>query len=367
MGKDYSSDMDYPLGQHLRELPGPLLLTGHTGFKGTWMTFLLEHLNVPTIGYSLPAEKDSLYDRAERTGAIPEVFADIRDYETLEKFIDLHKPSTIIHMAAQPLVLKSYESPRETFDVNVMGTVNVLDIAFKKDFVKAVIVVTTDKVYRNDNSGRAFVETDPLEGKDPYSASKVGTESVVAAWQQISKVSAGPRVVSVRAGNVIGGGDFAENRIIPDLIRGLMTGNEVEIRNPESTRPWQHALDPLSGYMTAVENCLQGNNYPNFNFGPLSKSLNVSELTKIATTVFKDLKINIMKSKSCTNVESINLDLDSSLVNKNLGWRPIWTQEEAIFRTLNWWSSFLNKSKNADELCKEEVSDFLKARKSIFG
>jgi CDP-glucose 4,6-dehydratase len=162
MGKDYSSPMDYSLGQRLRELPGPLLLTGHTGFKGTWMTFLLEHLNVPMIGYSLPAEKDSLYDRAERTGTIPEALADIRDYKALEQFIELHKPSTIIHMAAQPLVLKSYESPRETFDVNVLGTVNVLDIAFQKDFVKAIIVVTTDKVYRNDNSGRAFVESDPL-------------------------------------------------------------------------------------------------------------------------------------------------------------------------------------------------------------
>jgi CDP-glucose 4,6-dehydratase len=357
--------MGYPLGQNLRELPGPLLLTGHTGFKGTWMSFLLEYLDVSVIGYSLPAEKDSLYDRAERIGAIPESLADIRDYEALEKFMELHKPSTIIHMAAQPLVLKSYENPRETFDVNVMGTVNVLDIAFKKDFVKAIIVVTTDKVYRNNNSGRAFVETDPLEGKDPYSASKVGTESVVAAWQQIAKVSGGPRVVSVRAGNVIGGGDFAENRIVPDLVRGLMTGNQVEIRNPDSTRPWQHVLDPLTGYLTVVENCLQGHDYSHFNFGPLSKSVNVAELTKSATTVFKDLKLNIMKSKTHTNVESINLDLDSSLVNKNLGWRPIWTQEEAIFRTLNWWASLLNKSKNAEELCKEEVLDFIKTKKLI--
>lgn len=157
--------MEFPLGQRLRELPGPLLLTGHTGFKGTWMTFLLERLSIPVVGYSLEAEKDSLYDRAERMGSIPEVFADIRNYAALENFIDLHRPSTIIHMAAQPLVLKSYENPRETFDVNVIGTVNVLDVAFKRDFVEAIIIVTTDKVYKNDNSGRAFVETDPLEGK----------------------------------------------------------------------------------------------------------------------------------------------------------------------------------------------------------
>jgi hypothetical protein len=131
--------MENPLGQRLRELPGPLLLTGHTGFKGTWMTLLLEHLNVPVIGFSLEPEKDSLFDRAQRIGAIPERFADIRDYEALESFIDLHKPSTIIHMAAQPLVLKSYQNPRETFDVNVMGTVNLLDVGFKKDFIEMII------------------------------------------------------------------------------------------------------------------------------------------------------------------------------------------------------------------------------------
>jgi CDP-glucose 4,6-dehydratase len=247
ISKDYSSGMQNPLGQRLRELPGPVLLTGHTGFKGTWMTFLFEQLKIPVVGYSLPPEKDSLYDRASRTGAIPEKFADIRDYVGLEEFIDFHKPSTIIHMAAQPLVLRSYESPRETFDVNTMGTVNVLDIAFKKAFVQAIIVVTTDKVYRNDNSGRAFVETDALEGKDPYSASKVGTEAVVSAWQQISRVSGGPCVVSVRAGNVIGGGDFAENRLIPDLVRSSLSSKVLNIRNSENVRPWQHVLEPLQG------------------------------------------------------------------------------------------------------------------------
>ena len=216
--------MNYQLGQRLRDLPGPVLLTGHTGFKGTWMTFLLEHLDVPVVGYSLPAEKDSLYDRAERVGVIPEKFGDILNYELLEQFIDKHNPSTIIHMAAQPLVLKSYENPRATFDVNVMGTANVLDIAFKKDFIEAIVIVTTDKVYKNDDSGRAFIETDPLGGKDPYSASKVGTEAVVAAWQQIAKISGGPQVYSARAGNVIGGGDFAESRLIPDIIRGLVRG-----------------------------------------------------------------------------------------------------------------------------------------------
>jgi CDP-glucose 4,6-dehydratase len=356
--------MENPLGQRLRELPGPLLLTGHTGFKGTWMTFLLDYLNIPVVGYSLPAEKDSLYDRAERIGAIPEVFADIRDYEALERFIDLHKPSTIIHMAAQPLVLKSYENPRETFDVNVMGTVNILDIAFKKDFIKAIIVVTTDKVYRNDDSGLAFVENDPLEGKDPYSASKVGTEAVVAAWQQIAKISGGPKVVSVRAGNVIGGGDFAKNRIFPDLLRGALSGNPVEIRNPSSTRPWQHALDPLRGYLLALEAILESRSFSSLNFSPKEKSLSVAEVIEIASSSWEKIKTKMPPTKSKNTkefrVESTDLNLDSNLATSLLGWIPVYTQRESILSTVYWWKRFLNNDVRAEDLCQEEIATYLR-------
>lgn len=352
--------MENPLGQRLRDLPGPLLLTGHTGFKGTWMTFLLEHLNVPVVGYSLPAENDSLYDRAERTGAIPEVFADVRDYEALEQFIDLHKPSTIIHMAAQPLVLKSYKNPSETFEVNVMGTVNLLDIAFKKDYVKAIIVVTTDKVYRNDNSGRAFVETDPLEGKDPYSASKVGTESVVAAWQQISKVSGGPKVISVRAGNVIGGGDFAENRIIPDMIRGALNGIPVEIRNPESTRPWQHVLDPLHGYLILLSRIGELPNMHSYNFGPCEQPLRVEELVKIGMEIFESSRlISLPKREASDSLEASQLALDSTHAASVLGWRPLIDQESAIKKTFYWWKLYIDRKQSAESLCREEVHKFL--------
>jgi CDP-glucose 4,6-dehydratase len=356
--------MKYPLGQGLRELPGPLLLTGHTGFKGTWMTFLLEHLEIPVIGYSLAAEKDSLYDRAALTGAIPEAFADIRDYEALEQFIDLHKPSTIIHMAAQPLVLKSYENPRGTFDVNVMGTVNVLDVAFKKDFVKAIIVVTTDKVYRNDNSGRAFVETDPLEGKDPYSASKVGTEAVVAAWQQIAKVSGGPSVASVRAGNVIGGGDFAENRIIPDLIRGAISGKPSEIRNPASTRPWQHVLDPLWGYLLTLAETLNSKSVPNLNFSPREQSLSVANITEIAISSWGAIEVQAYFTKSSdikeSQVESNELNLDSGLATSLLGWKPSFTQLEAVVSTIEWWKSVSLNKIPPSILIDSDIEDFLR-------
>lgn len=358
--------MKNPLGQRLRELPGPLLLTGHTGFKGTWMTFLLEHLKVPVVGYSLPAEKDSLYDRAGRTGAIPEVFADIRDYEALARFIDLHKPSTIIHMAAQPLVLKSYKNPRETFDVNVMGTVNVLDIAFKKDFVKAIAVVTTDKVYRNDNSGRAFIESDPLAGKDPYSSSKVGTEAVVAAWQQISKIYGGPKVTSVRAGNVIGGGDFAKDRIVPDLVRGMRSGERVVIRNPDSTRPWQHVLDPLFGYLQTVESLLSGCNVTSLNFGPNEDNWTVENLVNAAQKylVTKRVQLNVeIIPTQISDKESLILNMDSSTAKELLNWTPVWGQEDAILKTFEWWYKHLVDTASVDEVVLSDIAAYMRDRK----
>jgi CDP-glucose 4,6-dehydratase len=364
--------MDYPLGQRLRELPGPLLLTGHTGFKGTWMTFLLEHLKVPVVGYSLAPENDSLYERAARTGAIPEATADIREYVALERFIDLHKPSTIIHMAAQSLVLNSYETPRETFDVNVMGTVNVLDIAFKKDFVKAIIIVTTDKVYRNNNSGQVFVETDPLEGKDPYSASKVGAEAVAAAWQQIAKVSGGPKVVSVRAGNVIGGGDFAQNRLMPDIVRNIFFGGELVIRNPDSTRPWQHVLDPLSGYLMALDAILSDTKINNLNFSHNeNQNLSVRDVVKVATRFsqidgLKNLDVE-QKSENDKSKEAVNLSLNSNLALKTLGWLPTWSQVRAVEETLNWWQEVAVEGLDSELACERAIIRFLESNQKITG
>jgi len=242
-----------------------------------------------------------------------------------------------------------------------MGTVNVLDIAFKKGFVESIIVVTTDKVYRNDNSGRAFIETDPLEGKDPYSASKVGTEAVVSAWQQIAKVSGGPKIVSVRAGNVIGGGDFADNRIIPDLIRGVMSGSPVEIRNPNSTRPWQHVLDPLHGYLLTLENLKKIGHIDSINFSPTDGSLKVREVIEIVELSVKDwnsLKLNMDHANSVENSssrESTNLNLDSSVASNLLGWKPVYSQQKSIEMTIKWWHDYLEKRIHPREICKEDI------------
>jgi CDP-glucose 4,6-dehydratase len=353
--------MDYSLEQRLSDLRGPILLTGHTGFKGTWMTYLLEHLKVPVAGYSLKPEKDSLFERLGRQGLIPEKFADIRDFEAFKEFISVHRPSLIIHMAAQPLVLKSYERPRETFDVNVMGTANVLDAAFESDFVKKIIVVTSDKVYLNANSGKRFKESDPLAGKDPYSASKVGAESVVAAWQQIANVKSGPKVISVRAGNVIGGGDWATDRLIPDIIRAVLTSSALSVRNPESVRPWQHVLDPLFGYLLVAVSYETSEEFKSFNFGPSGNNVTVKEVVEISKKHF-GTKLAVVyeenKNGVTSKVESLTLNLDSTSSSTLLKFRPKWDQQEAIERTFLWWKKFLYEKATPEDLIIEEIKDY---------
>jgi len=358
--------MNSALGGTLRQLSGPVLVTGHTGFKGTWLTILLEHLNVPVIGYSLPAEKDSLFDRAKRVGSIPETFSDIRDLDSVGRFMDIHKPSIVMHLAAQPLVLESYRTPVGTFATNVMGTANVLSASFGTGTVQAVAVITTDKVYRNDNSGRAFIESDPLAGKDPYSASKVGSEAAVAAWQQISKISGGPSVISLRAGNVIGGGDWAEDRLIPDLIRGFVKGGKITLRNPQSTRPWQHVLDPLIGYLMAVENLLGGNQIDALNFGPVTKSLEVKRIAEIAQRAWPaPIEIENSVSSSIPETEALVLDLNSRMAQDLLGWSPMWSQEEAVLSSVKWWDRVLNKAVDPQMACFEDIEFAIKNLSSL--
>jgi CDP-glucose 4,6-dehydratase len=352
------------LGKTLQNLPGPVLITGHTGFKGTWMTLLLQQLGISVVGYSLKPEKDSLYDRAKLKGQIPEKFADIRNYQKLEKFILKHQPSVIIHMAAQPLVLESYETPRETFDVNVMGTVNLLDIAFSVESVQVLLVVTTDKVYRNDDSGQSFVESDPLAGKDPYSASKVGAEAAVNAWQQIAGLSGGPKVVSARAGNVIGGGDFAINRLIPDLVRSHISGETLVIRNPSSSRPWQHVLDLLYGYLLVIEATMVMNSeIRSVNFGPDNTVKNQTTLEVVETfsNVWPDaLNLYIEKKiRSSLSKEVETLGIDSTFARTFLKWQNQYSQLEAIEASANWWKKVLIPNSNALEISQSEITQYL--------
>jgi len=348
----------YLLQEKLRgSLDGPILITGHTGFKGTWLTLLLEKLGINAIGYSLPPIQDSLYERSNRLGAIPELFADIRDLNQVEKFLATHKPSAIIHLAAQPLVLESYKTPLDTFETNVMGTANILSAASNNSSIRAVVAATTDKVYRNDNLGKPFTETDPLSGKDPYSASKVGSEAAIAAWQNISKLTSGPKIAAVRAGNVIGGGDWAENRIMPDLVRGFISKQPIQIRNPNSTRPWQHVLDPLHGYLLTLQCLLEGSSVDSINFGPSEKSLEVREVVNISLTEWSNFPPELVVFEDQLSLaESQILELSSAKAQKDLGWKESWTQEEAVVSTMRWWRQVHQDGLPAEEACKIDIA-----------
>jgi CDP-glucose 4,6-dehydratase len=338
----------------IKALQGPILITGHTGFKGAWLSLLLHRLGVATAGISLPAEKYSLCTRLDESVADQEYFLDIRNREKLNEIIQEIRPSAIFHLAAQPLVLDSYKDPVGTFETNVIGTAHLLDAAFKVESVKSVICATTDKVYRNDERGNSFKENDPLAGKDPYSASKVGSESAISAWQQISQVNNGPKVMAVRAGNVIGGGDFANNRLLPDLIRSVQSGTKTEIRNPESTRPWQHVLDPLIGYVLLLEASLQADVPKAFNFAPAENSLNVKEVVKIAQSAWPE-KIQYEIVKENSEMESEKLQLNANLANDYLNWAPVWSQENSIISTINWWKKVILNEQSALIACMEDI------------
>ena len=346
----------------LKQVDGPIMVTGHTGFKGTWMTMLLEKLGLEVVGYSLPPTNSSLFQKLNRTGKIPEVFGDIRNEKELNSFFLSVKPKYVIHMAAQSLVIKSYVRPEETFSINVMGTINVLNASLKSGSVKTIGVVTTDKVYKNNNSGCQFVESDPLGGKDPYSASKVAAESVIEAWNNLRIKNGGPVILALRAGNVIGGGDLSENRIMPDIVRSMISGKEVAVRNPTSTRPWQHVLDPLFGYLIAILNSknTQNNRPLAFNFGPTEPSFSVQELLEIIEGNFPGLiKINYRTSELISNLESRFLDLNSNLAKEELFWEPAWSQKDAIISTINWWQRVIRDESSASNAIHDEILKLL--------
>jgi CDP-glucose 4,6-dehydratase len=341
--------------QHLN---GPVLLTGHTGFKGTWMTLLLEELGVEVVGVSLPPEDGSLFSFAQRGGKIKEYFVDIRELQTVEKIVNETKPSAVIHFAAQSLVLNSYEHIHSTFSTNVMGTANVLEASLKSHCVKAIIVATTDKVYLNQELKQSFKENDSLKGTDPYSCSKVGAEAVVAGWRQYVKNFGGPQITSVRSGNVIGGGDTAKNRLLPDLVRGLSAQSQITIRNPDSTRPWQHVLDPLFGYLLTLNKLLSNQDIEAMNFGPTKEVLTVKEVVEIACASWSNsTKIEYLKENS--SLETSFLQLDSTLASNTLGWEPFYSQENAVKSTMNWWKEYLTNQKTASELSVKEIRQFL--------
>lgn len=343
-------------------LPGPIMITGHTGFKGVWMTLLLERLGARVVGLSLAPTEDSLYVKLNRKGKIKESFVDIRNYEEVLKFVELVNPSVIFHFAAQPLVLDSFTHPIETFSTNVMGTVNILNIARLSKTIKVVITTTTDKVYKNDDLGKYFSEDDALEGQDPYSASKVGAEAAIKAWQGMSRLGGGPKYISVRSGNVIGGGDVSENRLLPDIAKSLINRHSIALRNPNSTRPWQHVLDPLHGYLLALAKAIEGDHSDAYNFGPTSKSITVHNVAQIAKKVWEsDEPIKLLPQLGEIKKESTVLNLNSDKARDTLNWQSIWSQKESVESTIEWWHKVSIQKQNVASACEADIDKMFRA------
>ena len=332
-----------------------VFVTGHTGFKGSWLCEMLLMAGAEVYGYALkPPTRPSLFNQLKLAKRIKShVLGDVRDLKALTAAIRAAKPDFVFHLAAQPLVRESYRTPAETFETNVMGTVNVLEAVRRIGRICRVVCITTDKVYENDNAGRAFKEGDPLGGGDPYSASKGACEIAVASYRRsfFSAADCPVRVASARAGNVIGGGDWAADRIVPDAMRAFLAGRTLTVRNRRSTRPWQHVLEPLCGYLTLGEwlstNCT---NYSNgvkawapdalaFNFGPDVKTVKtvgqlVAELQKgFARTKVAD------KTDPRAPREAKLLMLDSGKAKNILRWMPKWDFRKTIAATADWYKA----------------------------
>lgn len=323
-----------------------VFITGHTGFKGGWATLWLSSMGAHVAGFALPPDTaPDFFSLARLKDSIEHKVGDVRDRVAVSTAIRGFAPDVVLHMAAQSLVRRSYAQPVETYETNVMGTVHVLQALRDVPSVKAAIMVTSDKCYANDEAGRAFREEDPLGGHDPYSSSKGAAELVVAAYAR-SFFQQGCRIASARAGNVIGGGDWSQDRLVPDIVRGLMDAGKVRIRHPRAIRPWQHVLDPLAGYLLLAERMAGGDGIAGgWNFGPHTQdSTSVADLAQKLCAHWSWPDALAVSEEPALEKEALTLRLDSSKARALLGWRPKWDIETTLARTADWYNAFWNKA-----------------------
>lgn len=344
-----------------------VLVTGHTGFKGGWLALWLAGLGARVHGYALaPPTDPNLFEVAQVGGALAsDTRADLADRPALSATLARFRPEVVFHLAAQPLVSEGHRDPLGTIATNAMGTANLLETIRTADSVRAVVVVATDKVYENQESGRAFTEGDPLGGQDPYSASKAAAELVVASYRS-SYFGDGrhpARIASARAGNVIGGGDWASHRLIPDCLRAFADGEPVHLRHPEAVRPWQHVLGPLSGYLALAARLLsdQGDGFARaWNFGPdAGDEASVGEVAqRVAALWGGTARVGDAADSSWS--ESGVLRLDSSLARAELGWTPSWSLQQALESTVAWHHAWRGGEK-MQAICREQIGAYVQA------
>ena len=328
-----------------------IFLTGHTGFKGSWLSLWLASLGAEVLGYSLePETMPSMFNELNIGERMQSVIGNILDRAKLEKTMDDFQPDIVFHLAAQPLVRLSYKEPVMTYETNVIGTLNVLEAARKCPSVKAFVNVTTDKCYENKEINRGYKEDEPMGGYDMYSSSKGCVEIMSSSYRRsFLQTEETFAMATARAGNVIGGGDWALDRLIPDCIRSINAGISVEIRNPIAVRPWQHVLEPLSGYLLLGEKLLtEGKKYADgFNFGPNEDSvLTVSEVAERVVKAYGKGDVAVGEKSPLHEAGLLMLNIEKA--EKVLGWIPTLTAEEAINNTVEWYKRFYNKEKMFD-------------------
>jgi CDP-glucose 4,6-dehydratase len=316
-----------------------VLLTGHTGFKGSWMALWLEKMGAQVVGFALPPQTDaSLYERARVDRGIESVLGDLNDTQSVARVVAHAKPQIVIHMAAQSLVRRALEEPSETVATNVLGTAHLLQALRRADPLEAVLAVTSDKVYANDEREHAFHETDPLGGRDIYSASKAAQELVVGAFRQSYFRTKGVPLATARGGNVLGGGDIAAHRIVPDIVRAVAQGQKPKLRAPNATRPWQHVLDCLCGYLLFAEGLvLRRCNDTTLNFGPESEgSVTVAHIAESMLAALGS-SIEWEHVPDADSVEMKTLVVDAARAREALNWRPRFRGDAIVNVTAAWY------------------------------
>jgi CDP-glucose 4,6-dehydratase len=340
-----------------------VFVTGHTGFKGSWLSYWLTRLGAEVTGYALePPTEPSLFEALGLDDLVRHVVADVRDEERLARELTAAGPEVVFHLAAQPIVRESYAQPRATFDANVMGTVNLLEAVRAGDSVAAAVVVTSDKCYRNREDGRPFVEDDAMGGRDPYSASKGCAELVTAAYAASFFANGAAAVATVRAGNVIGGGDWAPDRIVPDCVRALTADQPVVVRNPDAVRPWQHVLEPLAGYLLLGEALLRGGHTAAgaWNFGPAPDdgALTVRWVVERFIEEWGAGSWVTPERREAQPHEAQQLRLDSAKAGARLGWAPVWRAPEAVRRSAVWYRGHHEDPRQSRRLLDEDLSAY---------
>lgn len=339
-----------------------VFITGHTGFKGSWLCRILTQAEAHICGYSLePPSKPSLFELAEIDKGIISVIGDIRDHQKLKAAFDEFKPEIVLHLAAQPIVREGYKNPAETYGINVMGTVNILECIRNSECVRSFLNVTTDKVYLNREWNWGYRECDELDGFDPYSNSKSCSELVTHSYKNSFFLNGKTAISTARAGNVIGGGDFAADRIIPDCVRAMGSGAVIKVRNPYSVRPYQHVLEPLFAYLMIAEKQYSNEKLSGwYNVGPNDRdSVTTGELVDLFCKAWGDGAAWEDISEQNAPHEANFLKLDCSKIKKTFGWSPMWDIETAIEKTVEWSKAFLS-DKDVGTVMNKQIEEYLK-------